>query len=109
MLDKLLNINQDDSLLLCYYGEILNDLKRYDESIIYFTRVSNIDPENFHILLKQAITYYILHEYDEALSNLKKVIKLDPLNSMAYYKGLTHYMMESNSNSMVTFEKFMVL
>jgi tetratricopeptide (TPR) repeat protein len=110
MLDKLLNIDHDDSLFLCYYGEILNNLKRYNESIIIFTKASNLDPENIHILIKQAITYYIIQKYDKALLDLEKVIQLDPLNSIAYYyKGLTHYMMENYSDAMVTFEKFMEL
>ncbi|PKY27732.1 hypothetical protein RhiirB3_443561 [Rhizophagus irregularis] len=110
MLDKLLGINQDDSLFLCYYGEILNDLKRYNESLIIFTKASNLDPENIHILIKQAITYYIIQKYDLALLNLEKVIRMDPLNSIAYYyKGLTYYMMEKYSNAMITLEKFMEL
>ncbi|PKK37905.1 TPR-like protein, partial [Rhizophagus irregularis] len=29
MLDKLLNINKDDSLILCYYGEILCNMNQY--------------------------------------------------------------------------------
>lgn len=35
-----------------------------------------------------------------------KVIKLDPLNSIAYYyKGLTYYTMENISKAIVAFEK----
>ena len=105
-LDKLLNINQEDSLILCYYGEILNNLKRYDESIIYLTKAYDIDPENIHILIKRAITYYILQEYDEALLDLNRVIKLDSSNNTAYYyKGLTYYTMENVSKAMSAFEK----
>ncbi|RGB34424.1 hypothetical protein C1646_815387 [Rhizophagus diaphanus] len=69
-------INQDDSLFLCYYGEILNDLKRYNESLIIFTKASNLDPENIHILIKQAINYYIIQKYDLALLNLEKNIPI---------------------------------
>ncbi|PKY58884.1 TPR-like protein, partial [Rhizophagus irregularis] len=29
MLDKILNINKDDSLILCYYGEILCNMNQY--------------------------------------------------------------------------------
>ncbi|RIA87515.1 hypothetical protein C1645_740073 [Glomus cerebriforme] len=110
ILERLSNINQGDSLILCYYGEIHNNLGRYNESIIYFTKATNIDPENIHILIKRAITYYILQEYDKALLDLKKVIQIDSLNSIAYYyEGLTYSMMENINNAMVAFRKCLEL
>ncbi|PKC02216.1 hypothetical protein RhiirA5_454560 [Rhizophagus irregularis] len=107
MLNKLLAIiKQNDSLILCYYGEILNNLKRYDESIIYFTKAYNIDPENTHVIIKRAITYYLLQEYDNALLDLKRVIKLDSSSCIAYYyKGLTYYTMENVNNALKAFDK----
>ena len=65
-LELLLNINKEDFLILCYYGEILFKLKRYDEAVSYFTRAICIDPENIHILSKRAITYKVLEKYKEA-------------------------------------------
>ena len=44
MLDKLLNINKEDSLILCYYGEILSNMGRYNEAISSFTEANIIDP-----------------------------------------------------------------
>ncbi|CAB4426640.1 unnamed protein product [Rhizophagus irregularis] len=85
MLDKLLSINKKDSLILCYYGEILNKLRRYNESIKYFTKANEIDPENIHILIKKTITYCILQKYDEALLDINRVIQLNSFNSIAYY------------------------
>ncbi|RIA84922.1 hypothetical protein C1645_831583 [Glomus cerebriforme] len=106
MLDKLLDINNEDSLILCYYGEILSNMGKYNEAILYFTKANDIDPENIHNLIKRAITYYILREYNKALSDLNKVIDLDLSNSLAYYYiGLTYYAMEDINNSIVTFEK----
>jgi tetratricopeptide (TPR) repeat protein len=106
MLSKLLDINQKDSLILCYYGEILNNLKRYDESMTYFTKAYNVDPENIHVIIKRAITYYILQEYDNALLDLNRVIKLDSSNNIAYYyKGITYYTMENVNHALKAFEK----
>ncbi|RIA88911.1 hypothetical protein C1645_825584 [Glomus cerebriforme] len=106
ILKKLLNINQDDSLILCYYGEVLNNLGRYNESIIYFTKAISIDPENIHIIIKRAITNYILQEFDKVILDLKKVLQIDSLNSLAYYyKGLTYIMMENDSNAVTALEK----
>ncbi|CAG8581277.1 5762_t:CDS:10, partial [Funneliformis caledonium] len=76
MLDKIL-INQDDSLLRCYYGEILNYLGRYNDSISHITKAYNIDPENTHILIKKAFTHYELKEYENALSDLNELMQLN--------------------------------
>ncbi|GBB92858.1 hypothetical protein RclHR1_02070001 [Rhizophagus clarus] len=105
-LDKLLSINRKDSLILCYYGEILCYIKQYNNAILYFTKANNIDPENIHNLNKRAIAYYILQEYDEVLSDIEKVIKLNPLNNLAYYlKCLTYYTKGDINNATVAFKK----
>ncbi|GES87313.1 hypothetical protein GLOIN_2v1869728 [Rhizophagus clarus] len=107
ILDQLLNINKEDSLILCYYGEILCKITKYSEAISYFTKANIIDPENIHNLNKRAIAYYILQEYDKALTDLDKVMRLDPLNSLAYYlKSLTYYTIKNINNAIITFEKF---
>ncbi|CAB4410389.1 unnamed protein product [Rhizophagus irregularis] len=106
MLDRLLNMNKGDSLILCYYGEILKKLGRYNEAISYFTDANLIDPENIHILNRRAISYYALQEYYKALSDLDKATQLNPLNSLTYYyKGLTYYAMEHIYDAVVAFEK----
>ncbi|PKY19550.1 hypothetical protein RhiirB3_495079 [Rhizophagus irregularis] len=96
MLDKLLSINKEDSLILCYYGEILNKVKKYSNAISYFTKANIIDPENVHNLNKRAIAYFIIQEYDKSLFDLNKTIQLNPLNSIAYYYKALVYIMELN-------------
>ncbi|GBC08353.1 hypothetical protein RclHR1_08060001 [Rhizophagus clarus] len=103
ILDKLLNINKKDSLILCYYGEILCNMTKYSKAIPYFTRSNIIDPENIHNLNKRAIAYYILQKYDKALLDFDKIIQLDPSNFSAYYlKYLTYY----TKNDIISFKKY---
>ncbi|CAB5205705.1 unnamed protein product [Rhizophagus irregularis] len=107
MLDKLLNIDEKDSLILCYYGEILCNLTQYNKAILYFTNANIIDPENIHNLNRRAITYYILQEYNKVLLDLDKIIQLDPLNSSAYYfKSLTYYTKKDINNTKILFNKY---
>ncbi|PKY33620.1 hypothetical protein RhiirB3_475828 [Rhizophagus irregularis] len=81
-------------------------MTQYRKAISYFTKAYTIDPENIHNLNKRAITYYIIQEYDEVLSDLDKIIQLDPLNSSAYYlKSLTYYTKNDNNNAKVSFKK----
>ncbi|EXX67281.1 hypothetical protein RirG_115820 [Rhizophagus irregularis DAOM 197198w] len=107
MLDKLLNINNDDSLILCYYGEILYIIGQYSKAISYFTKANIIDPENTHNLIKRAIAYYTLQDYNKVLLDLDKVIQLDPLNSLAYYiKCQIYYAKKDIDNSIMVFKKY---
>jgi Tfp pilus assembly protein PilF len=107
LLNKLLNINEKDSLILCYYGEILCNMAQYSKAVSYFTKANTIDPENVHNLNKRAITYYILQEYNKVLFDLNKIIQLDPLNSSAYYlKCLTYYTKNDINNALISFKKY---
>ncbi|CAB4407556.1 unnamed protein product [Rhizophagus irregularis] len=106
MLDKLLNTNKDDSLILCYYGEILCNIGQYSKATSYFTKANIIDPENTHNLNKRAIAYYTLQDYNKILLDLDKVIQLDPLNSLAYYlKCLIYYTKKDIDNAIMVFKK----
>ena len=84
ILDKLLSINKDDSLVLCYYGEMLFNLNKYDEAIQYFIKANDIDSKNAYILSRKAITYYNLKKYNEALQDIDKAIQLDSLNNLLF-------------------------
>ncbi|PKK57829.1 hypothetical protein RhiirC2_824767 [Rhizophagus irregularis] len=82
-------------------------MTQYRKAISYFTKAYTIDPENIHNLNRRAITYYIIKEYDKVLSDLDKIIQLDPLNSLAYYlKCLTYYTKNDNNNAKVSFKKY---
>ncbi|PKK72053.1 hypothetical protein RhiirC2_848698 [Rhizophagus irregularis] len=101
MLNKLLSINEKDSLILCHYGEILCDMGKYDDAIIYFEKANNIDPENVHNLAKKAYTYYILQRYNNAVSDLNKILQLD--------FSTKEYMTEDFSKSIISFKKYITL
>jgi tetratricopeptide (TPR) repeat protein len=105
-IEKLLNINSGDSLILCYYGEILCNVGMYKGSILYFSKAINMDPENHHILYKRAIAFYVLQEYGRVLLDLDKIIQLDPLNNLAYYqKCITYYTAKDINNAIIAYNK----
>ncbi|CAG8609650.1 17077_t:CDS:2 [Funneliformis caledonium] len=102
MLEKILKLHQDDSLILCYTGEILNYLGKYNDSISYYTRAYHIDSENTHFLIKKAITHYELRDYENALSVLDELIQLDSSYSLAhYYKGLVYFALGNNDKTKI--------
>ncbi len=75
------------------------------KDISYFIKAHKIDPENIHILIKRAITYYELQEYDKAFLDLNKCKQLDSTNIFAYYyKGLICYTLGNNTNAKIELE-----
>jgi tetratricopeptide (TPR) repeat protein len=110
MLGKLLDVDGKDSLILCYYGEILSRIGRYKDAISYFTESNIVDPENVYNLNKRAIAYYVLQKYDKALLDLNKAAQLDPSNSLTYYyKGLINYAIKNVNDAMLAFKKCLEL
>ncbi|GES80282.1 hypothetical protein GLOIN_2v1871094 [Rhizophagus clarus] len=106
MLEYFLNVDGKDSLILCYYGEILSKIGLYKDAIPYFTKSNDNDPENVYNLIKRAIAYYVLQEYDKALLDLNKVMQLDSQNGLTYYyKGLTHYAIGNVNDALLAFMK----
>jgi tetratricopeptide (TPR) repeat protein len=82
----------------------------YNNAIRYFTKATNVDPENVHNLIKRAVIYYILQECDKALLDLNKVIQLDISNSLAfYYIGLTYCTMKDIRSSIIAFDRCLEL
>ncbi|CAI2178036.1 8956_t:CDS:2 [Funneliformis geosporum] len=73
--------NEPLALLNMLWFGILED----NDSISHFTKSYNIDPENTHILFAKAITHYELQEYENALFDFNKLIKLGFSNSYSYY------------------------
>ncbi|PKY58093.1 protein prenylyltransferase, partial [Rhizophagus irregularis] len=97
LLDKLLNINEKDSLILCYYGEILCNMKQYSKAILYFTKANIIDPENIHNLNKRAIAYYIIQEYDK-YTELLKLLSSDSNSLTKFQLFHLEYLLNKNSS-----------
>ncbi|CAI2171265.1 7321_t:CDS:2 [Funneliformis geosporum] len=107
MLDRLLNISEHDSLILCYYGEILMQIGKYEDAELYFTKANIIDPENIHNLIKRSITFIVLHKYDKALLDLRKVLQLNPSNNLAYfYKGIAYSSLGDINGAEIAFKKY---
>jgi tetratricopeptide (TPR) repeat protein len=108
ILDKLLTIDKEDSLVLCYYGEILCKISQHNNAISYFTKANIIDPENIHNLHNRSIAYFILKEYDKCLLDLNKAIQLNPFNIITYCYKIVMLMQIIRLNYVYYKEKLVV-
>lgn len=83
-------------------GDCLRMLGEYDEAINCYSEAMSKEISVLNVaLLKRAIAYIELKNYDEALDDLQALISNDPLNSEAFYfKG---FILSKKSKSQVSF------
>ncbi|PKY27380.1 protein prenylyltransferase [Rhizophagus irregularis] len=87
MLDKLLNINKDNSLILCYYGEILCNMKQYklNNILTKINQISNIKDSEL-LLFVRCKLYVELKMYYEAKLDLNLLY----VKNSNYYKYISY-------------------
>jgi len=90
------------------YGGYLNDyyVLEYDESINFFKRIIELDPENSRAHYNLGIAYFNLNRFEEALNSYKIAISIKPDNKHVYYNiGLLHEKTENLENAIESYEK----
>jgi eukaryotic-like serine/threonine-protein kinase len=61
-----------------WYGELLANLGRFDESVAEYQRALELDPLSLAISSDLGIVYYQARQFDRAIEHLKKVKEIDP-------------------------------
>jgi tetratricopeptide (TPR) repeat protein len=70
-------------------GVALNDEKKYDEAIPYFTKAIAADGKNSDAYTARACAMLELGKYDEAIADCDKAVSINPRDAIAYYnRGL---------------------
>jgi len=67
-------------------GSTLIDLERYEESIKYFDKVLEIQPNNITALVNKGVALQELKKYEEAMVSYNQVLKIDKNNDNIYYQ-----------------------
>ena len=58
----------------------------YEQAIVCFTRVIEVEPNNTRAYIGRGIAYTALKQYDEAIQDFKRVIEIDPGIPEAYIR-----------------------
>jgi serine/threonine protein kinase/TolB-like protein/Flp pilus assembly protein TadD len=61
-----------------WYGELLANLGRFEESVAEYQRALELDPLSLAISTDFGMVYYHARQYDRAIEQLRKVIEIDP-------------------------------
>ena len=90
-----------------YNGELINQqMNRFVESTKSY-ETKQIE-QNTHILRYQGKFYFIMGRYEQALTDLTKLLKFDTSNSFALrYRAETYYMIEKYEESLADLNKLL--
>ena len=78
LISHALEIDQSNPVVFNNHGNVLNELKRYDEAIQAYQRAISIRPDYTLAHFNLAGVYKTLKQFDQALALYNQVIKLDP-------------------------------
>lgn len=67
-LDKVLRLNQNDTGALLLKGHALNDLGGDSEAILYYDKLTLLDPSDTYPLFEKGRIYYDLRQYEDGMT-----------------------------------------
>ncbi len=81
-------------------GSLLMESHELNRAIIHLKEAVNLDPENLIYRSKLVNAYFIGSKYDNGISELNKIIEIDPYNYKAYYSlGEFYSMLGKNTEA----------
>jgi adenylate cyclase len=87
-MQKALEIDDSNGRLHGFLGQLYTMKREYDKGIAEGERAVALDPGGAHSLYFYALSLNFAGRYEEAITLLQKVMRLDPLGSSHYYNQL---------------------
>lgn len=82
---RAIELNSNYATAYHWYGELLMQMGRVNESLIHYERALELDPLSLAINADLGIAYYYARQYDRAIEQLQKTIKMDPNFFRTYF------------------------
>ena len=86
MYEKVHKKRKDDAEVINMLADITFELQNYDQALIYLKLILKDKPRNVDRLLMLAVCNESLHKTDEAFDTYKKIVELQPYNTLARNK-----------------------
>ncbi|RIB08964.1 hypothetical protein C2G38_2269334 [Gigaspora rosea] len=105
-LNKSLEIDPNNTVVLNCRGLIYLKMCRYEESLANLNKTLEIDPNHGTALNNRGLTYQKMGRYEESLTDLNKSLEIDPNDvSTLCNRGLTYKKMGKYKKSLADFNK----
>ena len=99
-----------DAEQLIRIGNKLMDEDKYEEAIYHYNRALELDSTFVGVLVDRGSCYYVLHEYDKALSDFTAALALQPDHPIAHFNAGIVCGALGNDSMMVSYwEKYLEL
>ncbi len=79
-----IGLNPSYAIAHQWYGALLRDMGRFDESLAEFERARELNPFSLAINTSIAYLYYFARQYDQAIAQCTKALEIDPNFHWAY-------------------------
>jgi len=87
-------------------GQVLNEMKRYNEALAEFQKSKNLKADNAQALIGSGLAKAYLNQFQDALVEMDKAVSLYPNNQYAWNnRGFVKIHLEQYSEAMKDFEK----
>jgi tetratricopeptide (TPR) repeat protein/S1-C subfamily serine protease len=83
-----------DDFIYTMRGEMLGELKRYEEAINDFTKVIEINPQSVYAYYNRGLLYGKQEKSELAIANFTKAIEINPQFAQAYYTRGAGYILQ---------------
>jgi DNA-binding winged helix-turn-helix (wHTH) protein/TolB-like protein len=81
---RAIDLNPNSAIAHHWYGEYLTVMQRFDEALVEQQRTQELDPQSLQVRFEIAVRFYFMHQYGQAIDELKKVIEMDRNYIVAY-------------------------
>src|SRR4030042_4575429 len=105
-IEKLTGILQDDPLIFILKGQVLYELKRYDEAHQAFDRATLLDSKRWDVWGMKALSLAKTDRFDEAIISINKGMELAPDQPAKIYNRACIYCLKGDKvNALVDLQK----
>ena len=91
MLRKALEVDPDLAKTHFFLGTALRALGRYDEALVHLRRASALYPRDRVVLNQLGRVLFLKRQYQEAIAEFRKVLKIDAEDLQAHYNLMLCY------------------
>lgn len=108
--DRAIAINPNDYWGYFEKGNVLQDQKKYNESIREYSNAISKKYNYKEAFINRGLSYEILGDYNNALSDYNQSLSLDPNYYLAYYnRGIVYYKQKNYPQALDDFQKTLSL
>jgi TolB-like protein/Tfp pilus assembly protein PilF len=105
-LKQALELSPNSAINRMYYSWLLSNIEKHEEAIVEAMRAQELDPISSFINAFVGLTFFFSGQFDRAVEELQKVIKMNPSSYHArYHLGMVYSAQANREGALAEYEK----